>query len=174
MSAPFNCRWHAHDRVLLPLGRYADECARNFADGAVVRLESVEDRSWKSHDHQFAWVAEAWRQLPEEIAADYPNPKALRRRALIACGYYTQETFAFADERSARAFMAYAGEREKDEYPLILCSESVVIIRRAESQQRAKMGAKRFQESKTAILGMISELIGVAPETLTRETGRAA
>jgi hypothetical protein len=43
--------------------------------GAVHGWQMAENRSSESHRHFFAVVNEAWRNLPEDLADDFPSPE---------------------------------------------------------------------------------------------------
>jgi hypothetical protein len=125
-----------------------------------------------SHNHQFAWVHDAWMNLPESLALEYPTSEHLRKRALVEAGYYDEQAIEVgslaAAVRVARAIQA------REEFSLVFARKTFVIIRTPKSQSRRAMGAKVFQESKTAILDVIAQMIGVAPEQLLNEAGKAA
>lgn len=170
MSAPFNARFDGG--FFRPLGRYAEECAATFKDGQICRLEAIEGRSMKSHNHQFAWIAEAWRNLPEDLSDDFPSPEHLRKRALVQAGYY-HETMLDVGSK-AGALRVASDYKNRLEFAYIIVRGPIVVIREPMSQSIRAMGAKRFQESKTAIMEIVADLIGVAPEQLQQEAGKAA
>ena len=170
MSAPFNARFS--NGMFCPMGRYAAECAAWFEDGAIVRLEQVQERSMKSHDHQFAWVAEAWKNLPDDLAEDFPTPEHLRKRALVQAGYFHETAIDVGSK--AGALRVAADYKHRLEFAYIIVRGPIVIIREPMSQRKSVMGAKAFQESKSAIMAIIADLIGVTPEELQRETEQAA
>lgn len=129
-------------------------------------------RSQASHDQQFAWLQEAWQQLPEKYADLYPSPDHLRYRALIDCGYY-DETIIDAGSNAAALRVATAIQG-REPFALVIVRGPAVVIRTAKSQKKRLMGAKLFQESKQAILEHISQMIDVAPEALQKNAGKAA
>jgi hypothetical protein len=128
-------------------------------------------RSQASHDHEFAWLAEAWRNLPEHLADIYPSPEHLRKRALIEAGWCT-ETVVDCSTAAAALRMA-AIVPALDEFAYAVVRGPILTIRRAKSQSRRAMGAADFQKSKSDILDVVSRLIGVTPDALER-AGRAA
>ena len=167
---PLLYKWDGES--MRPIGRFAREADANFVIGANYRLGVIEERSEISHDHQFAWVAEAWKNLPEDLAEQYPSPTHLRKRALIQAGFYTE--MAIDAGSHAAAIRVAAGFRSHDEFVVAVIHGSIVLVRTAKSQKKRLMGAKDFQASKTAIMEIIAQMIGVSPDTLERETGRAA
>lgn len=153
------------------LGRALDLCGEHYGQGEVVMMAPVEERSEVTHRHQFAWLKEAWLNLPEGVAASYPSAEHLRKRALIETGWCTVQDYPCGTKTEAARWAEYLG-RETDAYTLVVPSESVVRVFRARSQGRGKMKSADFQASKQAVLEWVSALIGVAPETL--QNARAA
>lgn len=143
-----------------------------FVVGETYPLIINEDRSVATHNHEFAWLREAWLNLPETLADLYPSPEHLRKRALIEAGYY-DETIVDAGNNTA-ALRVAAVFRAREEFSLVIVRGPAVVIRTAKSQSRRAMNKKEFQESKTAIMEIIANMIGASPAALTREAGRAA
>lgn len=156
--------------VFRPLGRFSEIAARHYGAGEIVNLAPVEDRSEVSHRHEFAWLREAWANLPEGLGEVYPSSEALRKRALIATGWCTTQDYVCGSRAEAARWAANL-RRELDEYALVIVSEAVVRVFRARSQSRGKMNKEDFQASKAAVLEWVSQLIGVTPEQLTRGQG---
>lgn len=147
---------------------------KHFVVGEQYRMEVREERSVQSHNHEFAFIADAFINLPEQYRLEpwAQSPEHLRKFALIRKGFCHAETFTCAS--NAEALRWAPRLRADDEYCVVRVDGSVVHRFRAESQSRRAMGAKRFQESKQAILDYLASLIGVEPDTLQREAGRAA
>jgi hypothetical protein len=152
--------------VMAPLNRRAAE--RMYQPGEQYRLEHREDRSAATHNHEFAWLHEAWLNLPESIADQYPTPESLRKRALIEAGFYDQEVIDVGNK--AGALRVAASLRKIDDFALVIVRGPLVVRRVAKSQSRRSMNKAEFQASKTKIMEVIADLIGVPPEHL----GRAA
>ncbi|MFA7308095.1 MAG: hypothetical protein WC026_15645 [Hyphomicrobium sp.] len=154
------------------LGRSKREADAEYVVGQVYRLDNIENRSTATHNHQFAWVAEAWRQLPEDLMDLYPSPEHLRKRALVQAGFYDE---TIIDAGTNAAALRVASEfRRRNDFSLVIVRGPAVVIRDPKSQSRRAMPAKEFQDSKTKIMDVIAEMIGVEPETLRREAGKAA
>lgn len=161
--------------AMRPLPRARKEADARFVIGEQYVLEPIEMRSWVSHRHQFAWLKEAWLQLPEDLADLYPSPEHLRKRALIDAGYYTETITDAGSDASARRVAAMA--RGLDEFALVIARGPLVIVRRAMTQRMIGEGApnrKKFGEMKNAVIEVVSNLIGVTPEELKRQAGKAA
>lgn len=126
--------------------------------GEVHRWEIVSDRSADSHRHYFAVLNEAWQNLPEALAMDFPSPEHLRKWALIQSGYCTMTKLAF--RTNADAVKAAAVMQALDDYAEIGIHENAVVMRRATSQNMRAMNRTVFQESKDKVLQAISHLVG--------------
>lgn len=170
MRAPIVARWDGE--AFWPIGRCAKECDAERVVGQTYKLVDQEDRSAASHAHYFAAIAECWANLPEHYAERFQNPEALRKFALIKTGFATQRQYVSGSRAEAERFLKFYQGAE--EYQLATISGNVVTVWRAESQSYRSMGKRRFHESKDAVLSFISSLIGVAPEQLQQEAGKAA
>lgn len=158
-------RWDAEAQVMRPT--HPGLAASRFDADATYLLTAVEHRSGKSHDHEFAWLGEAFKNLPEGLAEQIPTVEHLRKRALIATGFYA-ETMIDAGSNAA-ALRVAAFMRAKDEFAHVVVRGAYAVERVAKSQSRRAMDKAEFQASKTAILDYVANLIGVAPETLDRQ-----
>jgi hypothetical protein len=170
MPAPIPCRWTGD--AFEPLPRYRAECDAAFVVGEIYRMTEHKDRSHASHSHEFAWLAEAWRNLPEDLAGLYPTAEHLRKRALIEAGYF-HETVIDAGTRAAALRVASAIQAI-DDFALVVTRGPLVVRRVAKSQSRRAMDKKEFQESKTALMEVVAGMVGVSADTLKSEAGKAA
>lgn len=143
-----------------------------YAIGETYLMEPHEQRSRATHNHQFAEVAEAWKNLPEKWAARLPTPEHLRKYALIKAGYADSRTFVAASAKQARDLVAFL--RPSDEFSIVTADAATVTIWTAQSQSQRAMGKARFQASKQAVLEVISAMIEVTPAALRDNTARAA
>lgn len=177
MSRPVKMRWDGES--FRPVSRqWARAADAEYAIGEERLVTAEHERSHATHAHEFVWLRDAWESLPEHLAGEYPSEEHLRKRALIATGYCTVKDYVCISKAAARRQAAVLTE-ELDEYAVVIVSERVVRVLRAESQSRKSMGAERFQKSKTAILDWVSALLGVEPAQLQaiaagRSTRRAA
>jgi hypothetical protein len=140
---------------------------KEFVIGQRYWLDTVSERSWASHRHEFAFVKEAWMNLPEALMDTFPTPEHLRKAALIATGWRRETIIDAGNAAAALRVAAYA--RGEDEFASVVTRGPTVIVRKARSQRMHgadRMDKKEFRESKEAILGWISELIGVDAERL--------
>jgi hypothetical protein len=143
---------------------------RHFVIGEVYSLVQHEDRSAVSHRHYFASIREAHNNLPEDVALDFPTPERLRKFCLIKAGYCDSQSFVASSKAEALRLAAFI--KPVDEFSVVTVEGPVVTRYTAKSQSERAMGKKEFQASKDAVLGIISDMLGVAPRDL--ETARAA
>lgn len=170
-AAPMIYEWSGEGMV--PVGpRFKKEADASFVIGQRYRLTDIEDRSDASHKHEFAWLREAWHQLPEDLAAEYPTPEHLRKRALIEAKYYN-ETIVDAGSNAAAIRVASAF-RAREQFAVVIVRGPLVAIREAMSQSRRAMDGKTFQESKQKVLEIVADMIGVGVDELNRNAARAA
>ena len=141
--------------------------AKTYEPGRRYWLEEVSDRSWFSHRHEFAWIAEAWNNLPEALADKFPTPEHLRKAALIATGWHREMIIEAGSAAAALRVAAYA--KGRDEFAHVVTRGPTVTVRWARSQRmhgHDRMDKAEFAASKDAILGWISNLLGIEPEQL--------
>jgi hypothetical protein len=138
-----------------------------FVIGQHYSLIEHEERSTATHNHEFAWLKEAWMNLPEALADLYPTPEHLRKRALVQAGFY-DETIIDAGTNAAAIRVASA-IRAREEFSLVIVRGPAVVIRTAKSQSRRNMKKDEFQASKTAIMEIIANMIGTTAADLSQE-----
>lgn len=126
--------------------------------GAVHGWQMAEHRSKASHDHFFAIINEAWKNLPEDMGDDFPSPEHLRKWALIKAGFCSETRVACANNNEAMTLATKA--KEMDKYSIVAIDGKAVTIWTADSQRRDAMGRQAFQEAKERALHIISNLIG--------------
>jgi hypothetical protein len=143
-------------------------CDKHYVIGNSYDLVPHEDRSTKSHNHEFAWLNEAHANLPENLAEQYPTPDHLRKRALIEAGYYDEQVIDAGTNAAALRIAVGVRSFPGESFSLVTVRNGFVIIRRPRSQSRRAMNAKEFQESKTKIMEIVAEMIGTTPAELSR------
>lgn len=144
--------------AMRPLPRYHNTVNAEFVVGEQYRMEVQEIRSWVSHRHQFAWLHEAWLSLPETIAGRFLNEDHLRKHALIAGGFCDVDSIACSSRAEAERWYRFLSA--KDPYRIIKIEGNTLMVFTAQSQSVRAMGAKRFQESKQAVLDYVDNLLG--------------
>lgn len=166
MTPPVCFLWNGSE--MAPHGASAAKTAdQQFVIGQTYWLEEMSERSWISHRHQFAWLQQAWENLPEEIAPTFPTPEHLRKKALIATGWMNERIIHTNNWDESVRFAKFA--KHVDPFADIHISPYVVIVRTARSQRmrgEGRMSKGEFQESKSDIIAWISQLIGVEPDQL--------
>ena len=142
MTAPaLTYQWDGES--MRPVGRYASEADRHFVIGARYRLEEVSERSDISHRHEFAWLREAFNNLPEALADQFPTVEHLRKRALIQAGFYHERVTDCGSNAAALRVAVMA--RDLDEFAYAVVRGPLCVVRTAESQSRRMMDKARFQ-----------------------------
>lgn len=166
--APVPFEWDG-DAMIPTNARMAD---RHYVVGERYRLVPHEDRNANSHRHYFACIHEAWLNLPEPMMERFASSDHLRKHALIKAGYCDERTIACSSKAEAQRVAAFI--RPMDEYALVAVREATVIHWTAKSQSVKAMGNKTFQESKTKVLDVLSDMIGTNVTELQQNAGRAA
>ncbi len=145
--------------------KHARIADKYYAVGETVPLVVHEERSGATHNHQFAWLHDAWMNLPEDVADLYPTADHLRKRALIEGGFYNESVIDCGSKAGALRVAAYL--RNKDDFALVIVRGSIVVERTAKSQSRRAMNKQEFSASKQAVLEIVAGMIGVKPEDLS-------
>lgn len=158
------CVWDG--KAFAPVGIPAQQwCRETLDENENVAVDVSRVRSKQSHNHQFAEIIGLWTTLPETMH-DLPYAKsadALRKHALIACGYCDTEVIA-ADDTEAAWKIAAMSKRWTEAaygYSVVDVTGSVVTVYTPHSQSYRAMGKKTFQESKDAVLQWISHKMGI-------------
>lgn len=162
---PVPMRWEG-DGFVPATPYWGKQADRQWVVGQVYSVVTVGDRTEKSHRHEFAWLREAWLNLPENLAELYPTPDHLRKRALIAAGFYDEEIVDCGTR--AAALRVASSFRKHDDFAAIVVRGPIVVVRSAKSQSRRSMDKETFQASKDAIMEVVSQMIGTTPESLER------
>jgi hypothetical protein len=160
--------------VFRVLPRFMGVAADHYGQGEVVSLVPHQDRSHATHAHQFAWLNDAWANLPDHLQDQFPTAEHLRKWALIKAGYYDEQRIDVGSKagalRVAQAIRSFPGE----DFSAVVVRGPLVVVRRPKSQSRAAMDKVAFQTSKTALMVVVAELLGIEPETLGQHAGKAA
>jgi hypothetical protein len=141
---------------------------QHYCIGEDYILVPHEERSEASHRHFFAEVREAWANLPEGLAEQYPSPESLRKRALIKAGFRDERSIVCASKAEALRVASFI--KGLDDYDVVAVSGATVLHWRAKSQSQKAMGKEAFQQSKEAVLGILADMLDVTPDQL----GKAA
>jgi hypothetical protein len=161
------------DGVLVPKQKWLFDPL--FAEGNTYEIELHEPRSTKSHNHYFAAVHEAWKNLPDHIAERHPDSEHLRKFALIKTGWSVNRTIVCESAETAHAVAAAAGSL--NESAVVVVQGKVVTIAVARSQKTSGPGAMladEFHKSKQDVLDYVAGLIGVDPATLSAQVSNSS
>ena len=169
-TLPIACTYDGESFV--PLKRFAAVCDKQFVIGETYILTEHQQRSQATHNHYFACIHDAWSNLPEADGERFPTPEHLRRFALIKAGYHDSHTLTCSSKAEALRLAAFI--RPVDEFSVVVVRDATVTRYSAKSQSMRAMGKQVFAESKTAVLAVLDEMIGVNPGTVKCEAGRAA
>ena len=170
MTAPRPLRFRWTGEAMVPVAPAL--ARRQFAAGEAYQLEVREERSINSHRAYFAALGEGWANLPEIEAERFPTADHLRKWLLIKAGYFTERQIVLASATEAVAVAAFI--KPLDDYAVVVPRGATVSVFTAKSQSMKAMGRKEFQDSKTAVLDLLSEMIGVERRSLDANAGRAA
>ena len=172
IAPPILFTWNGE--VMSPAGPYwAKQCDKHFVIGVKYNLVQHHDRTTASHNHEFAWLNDAWQSLPEHLAESYPTAEHLRKRALIEAGYYDEQVIDAGSNAAALRVAAGIRSFPGESFSLVIVRGPAVVVRRARSQSRRAMNAQEFHDSKSKIMEIVANLIGVSPRALS-DNARAA
>ena len=149
---------------LIPLRKYQAICDRELTIGEryIAALEPLSSPA--SRRHFFAVVNELFASWPETHPRQFQTPDALRKWALICCGFRQELQFAAANKAEARRLATFLSA--DDEYAELSVNENVVVKWRALSQKQHAMGREQFGRSKTEVLAFLAGEVGVTVESL--------
>ena len=148
-----------------PLPNFLRIAREHYGLGEVAPMIRHEERSRRSHDHYFASVGEAWKNLPEHLAARHPTAEHLRKFALVQTGHYDATVYPCQFKTEARRLQAALAAN--DDFAAIIIDGKTVTKLTAKSQSLQAMGKTAFQKSKTDVLDYLAALIGVETEQLS-------
>lgn len=156
---------------MVPLQRFKPMCNKQYVVGEEYVLTLLEHRSLASHNHFFAAVSEAWKNLPEKVAERFPSAEHLRKWALVQVGFAKHSSLV-CDNRQ-HALDAAATVRNLDEFAVIKVEGNVVHVWVAASQAMHNMPQKQdFETSKSAVLDLLASMIKVPRSQLSQEAER--
>jgi hypothetical protein len=167
--------WDPTNRALRPVNAtWAKRAEQRWSAGEIYHVTDEEPRSQASHNHYFASVEEAWKNLSEDLVERFPTAKHLRTHALIRTGWCNRRE-VLCGTRAAALELAKV-IKDLDTYAVVDIPQdgTVAAVLTARSQSTRAMNKDDFQKSKDDVLGFIANLIGVKPEDLRANTGRAA
>ena len=154
---------------------WAKKADERFVIGMRYTMLEHHERSAASHAHFFAAINDAWMNLPDHLALQFPTAEILRQHALIMTGYRRERKFIASSAAEARKIALWLHPQSiSDDYAIISVNKNVVIEWKAKSQSYRRMAKGQFQKSKEAVLGFLASLIEVTPAELSAAAGQAA
>lgn len=168
MTAPDTsilCQWDGE--VLRPYGHFWSRRAdKQWTVGERYMIEIREDRSDAAHKAYFAALNEAFMNLPEHLAERYQTVEALRKGALIACGYRDERSFVASSKAEALRIASFV--KPPDDFAIVSVSGATVVVLTAKSQSYRAMGRAAFNDSRGKVLDFVSSLIGTTTAELQK------
>ena len=120
----------------------------------------------------FASINEAFAQLPEHLDGRFANSKHLRRWALIKTHYANEQSLVFDKFADALRRVSYISRTQPESVVSII--GTVIKVWTAQSQSKQAMSPAEFRESASAVLDLLTFLLGVNVSELRRNAGKAA
>ena len=156
------CGWTGE--ALVPLRKYAAICDAALVIGEryIAALEPLSSPA--SRRHYFACIHDLFASWPETHSRQFTTDGAMRKWALIRCGFRTERQFAAASAAEARRLATFL--HGGDEYAEIAVNENVVVEWKALSQKQHAMGREQFAKSKESVLAFLAGEVGVTVESL--------
>ena len=115
----------------------------------------------QQHRMFFASVTECWRNLPDDLADEYPDAETLRKKALIRCGFRDERSIVCASK--AEPFASPLFIAPIDRYAIVVQANAVVRVWTARTSpfaQWEKPSSGRIASRK--VLAFCADLIGVS------------
>jgi len=163
MSAPpILAQWDGE--YFIPNRNFKKTCDANFVVGQVYKIETVEERSMRSHRRYFAIVNETWKNLPDHLPEQFPTSEHLRKFMLCKIGEAYEQTIVCSSKEEARRTSKTI--KTIDDYSIVTLKDNIVIVHTAKSQAFKAMDKKAFKLCSDRILDLCAEMIGVDPEAL--------
>lgn len=150
---------------------WAKKADAQYVIGQRYELIEHKERSSNSHRHFFASVHEAWQNLSEAYAEQFPTSEHLRKYALIKSGFHDSHSMTCTSKSEALRLAAFI--RPTDEFAVVTVSGATVTRYVAKSQSMRAMGKEEFQRSKTAVLDLIASMIGTTTAELQKHSEAA-
>jgi non-ribosomal peptide synthetase component E (peptide arylation enzyme) len=154
MSSPPPIYFTWNGSAMEPIGRFSRLAEHTFTSGHAYRMIVEEERSTASHRQYMAAVHEAWMQLPEPWDIAFPTEDHLRKYALIKAGFCTITKLVSKKRMPI------------DGYAIVCEEDGVTTVYQAKSQSYKAMGKEEFAASKTAVLDLLADMIGITSTQL--------
>ena len=154
---------------LVPIARFAAQARERFVSGERYIVTVQDQRDWVGHRAYMAQINQLFKNWPES-ERQFDSATALRKWALIRCGFRSERRFVAANKAEAQRLARFLSAGEPYvEFSLV---DNIVIEWRALSQDAHSMGAKEFAKSKTDVIEFLCQIVGVTPDDLRAEYDR--
>jgi hypothetical protein len=170
-GSPILMTWTGDNMV--PCGPYwAKRADAQWVVGERYLVEVKHERSQSQHRMYFASVNQIWQNLPDHLSEKFKNPDALRRAALIKCGYCDQRSIVARSKAEAERMAAFMAPL--DPYSVIAVENATIVILTARSQSHKSMGAAQFKQSMDRTLDYLASLIETTKDKLAENAREVA
>ena len=149
------CEWTGDG--FTPLQRFKAEADKTLVVHERYVIDTIEERSARSHRQYFARIKDYWMSLPDAMLDRFPTPEHLRKYCLIKAGYADSRSIVEASKAAALRLAAFL--RPIDEFAIVTIEQCVVTIWTAKSQSHKSMDKATFQESKDAVFEILENLL---------------
>jgi hypothetical protein len=122
--APVEFQWDGE--VMRPARHYLPRCHKQYVVGEAYPMIPHEDRSTNSHNHFFAAVHEAWKNLPEKMTARFPTSEHLRKWALIKAGYADERSIACDTADEALKIASFI--KPMDDFAVLVVADATIKV----------------------------------------------
>lgn len=182
---PIPMVWNSEECRMEVRGSHRSIARRQFVHGEVYPMDVKEERSLKSLGHYHAAIKNAWENLRDEdrythhpktgeVEDKYPSPDKLRKWALIKLGYRKERHIVCDTPEQAERLMPMVQPIDDDAIVVLKGNTIKMYTARSQSMHgRNAMTKEEFQKSKTEVLDLLAETIGVSRSTLEK-AGEAA
>lgn len=147
-------------------------CDELFADGEQVLMHEDKERSSPSHRQFFAVLNDAYANLPEIEAKQYPTKEIFRGMLLIEAGHFMERRFCAETANEAERIATFL--KSDDRVQVIVVQDTWVVERTPVSQSFDKMDHTTFQKVRDDIIAMCADKLGITVEELMTHGGHAA
>ena len=148
-------------------------CDELFAHGEQVLMHEDKERSSPSHRQFFAVLNDAYANLPEIEAKQYPTRDIFRGMALIETGHFNERKFCAVSEDEALRIAKFL-QRDDGSIQVIATNGTWVVERSPVSQSFSRMDATTFQRVRDDVLAWCADKLGITVEELMIHGGHAA
>ena len=152
-----------------PSPHWARLADKHYVIGERYPLVQHQERTHNTHAHFFATVADAWQNLPDDLAERFPTSEHLRKYCLIKGGFCDTHTLVCSSKSEAVRIASFM--RPIDQFAVITVKDQTVTRYTAQSQSMRAMDKQRFQASKDAVLDILAKMLEVTKPALEANKG---